>query len=292
MTKEEAIQKASIEFQFLKNNQEWNDDFDVCKKAIQRSGINIQYLSPRLACNKELALLAIEYYKDRQISGIFANSSHTLAYLNESLLDDKKVVMAAIQYSGFEYHYASDRLKSDKEIAMTVVRMDGSNLRLLPYNLKGDKEIVLTAVQKNGSLGNIFQYASDKLKGDKEFILELIKNNLNSLSSIDDHLKNDKEFALQVFRLDAGLVRYFTIPEYNSIEDILNDQGEEFLFSCFDNKSYNLRHFIAIHQNFTPTLEQMNKGLNDKNKEVREVFQLRESEWIAKIEENKLRNII
>ncbi len=49
---------------------------------------------------------------------------------------------------------------------------------------------------------------------------------------------------------------------------------------------------VANHTNFFTTVEQIEIGLKDEDGEVKEIYKLRRDEWIARMEENKLRNTI
>ncbi len=128
--------------------------------------------------------------------------------------------------------------------------------------MKNDKEIVLAAVRQDGST---LYYASDELRQDKEVVLAATVNDVNACF-------------------------YYSLLEgYQDFDEIVEKEGEGFLLSCCNNKDYKTRLQVANHPNFLPTLEQIERGLKDKDEEINQVYQLRQYEWLAKIEENKLR---
>ncbi len=148
---------------------------------------------------------------------------------------------------------------------MIAVQQNGSALQYASDELKNDKEVVMIAVQQNGSA---LYYASDKLKSDKEAVLAATVNNVNACF-------------------------YFSLLEgYQDFDEIVEKESEGFLLSCCNNKDYKTRLQVANHHNFLPTLEQIEIGLKDWDEEVKNVYQLRKDEWLAKIEENNLRNTV
>lgn len=57
--------------------------------------------------------------------------------------------------------------------------------------------------------------------------------------------------------------------------------------------NWKIRLQVTNHPNYFPTLEKIKIGLNDEYDEVKNpTYQLRQDEWFAKIEENKLRSTI
>ncbi len=85
--------------------------------------------------NKEKALKAV------QKSGI------NLFYLSDELKNDKEVVLAAVQETGLALRYASESLKNDKEIVLKAVQENGSTLPDASPHLRCDKEVVLAAIK-------------------------------------------------------------------------------------------------------------------------------------------------
>ncbi len=95
--------------------------------------------------------------------------------------------------------------------------------------MNNNKEVVLAAVQ---------QYASDLIKKDKNMCLMSIRNNDNAC-------------------------KFFLLEGYKSFNEIVEKEGEDFLFSCCNNQIWKIRLQVANHQNFLPTPEQIAIGLKD-----------------------------
>lgn len=70
-------------------------------------------------------------------------------------------------------------------------------------------------------------------------------------------------------RNNSRFCEYSLLEGYQNFDKIIEKEGEEFLFSCW---------IIKI-------------GLKGKE-EIKQIYKLRKDEWVAKIEENKLKNII
>lgn len=108
-----------------------------------------------------------------------------------------------------------------------------------------------------------------------------VQNNCTSIQDMSYKLKKDKEIILIEVKNDI-------LECYKTFEEIVEKEGEEFLFSCWNNEEWQTRLQVANHPNFLPTLEQIEIGLKNWHGEVKEIYQLRQDEWLAKIEENKL----
>ncbi len=127
-----------------------------------------------------------------------------------------------------------------------------------------DEAVVLASVQY---IGTTLRFASNRLREDKEVILTAIQSNT---------------FAC----------KYSLLKGYKKFNDIVEKEVEDFLFSFWNNHNLEARLQVANHPNFLPPLEQIEIGLQDSNRDVRQVYQLRQDEWSSKIEENKLRNTL
>ncbi len=139
-----------------------------------------------------------------------------------------------------------------------------SNFLQLHPEWNNNKEVVLAAVQKSGWA---LEHASDEFRKDKEVILSAIAN-------------------------DRWSIRYSLLKGYQDFDEIVEKEGENFLFSCWDNLDEFVRIHVANHPDFLPNLEQIKIRLEDCSEEVQQVYQLRQDEWLSKMEENKLRNNI
>ena len=175
-----------------------------------------------------------------------------------------------------------------KEEALIKVKEHYWFLRERP-EWNNDKEVAVAAVQKNG--WNL-EYASNKLKNDKEIVLNAVQQWGGALQFASDELKNDKDIILTAVASDIDACDYSLLEGYQNFDDIAEKEGETFLFSCWNSDDDAIRLRVANHPNFLPTLEQLEIGLEDEGDEVQEIYRLRKDEWLAKIEENKLRNTV
>ena len=164
--------------------------------------------------------------------------------------------------SGELFLWESLEWNDDKDIALAIIENSLYHLYYLSPKLQDDEEVVMKSVAK---LGENFQYASERLRSDKSIVLEAVRN---------------YQFAYE----------HSLLYGYQYFNAIVKKEGEEFLFSCYKNRYYDLRLEVANHPNFLPTVEQIEQGLNDKDKDVQSVYQLRKDEWLAKMEANKLVN--
>lgn len=173
-----------------------------------------------------------------------------------------------------------------------------------------NKEVVLMTVQQDYMA---LRFASDELKNDKDIALAAIQKNYLALNYISDELLGNKELAIAAIQLDGNALQYF----YNKLE---NDA--DLLFSFWNHKDWEIRLRVANHpkfihtkeqieigikdsktnsvykkrklywesvkEDFIPTIEQIEIGLNHQELDVRELYRLRQDEWVAKIEESKL----
>lgn len=285
MTKEDALNKSKIDRDFLKKEMEWKNDKDVVMAAIQCNGQSLQYVSDELRNDKEVVLQAI-----------FHPNPNILKYVSNELKDDKEVVMIGVK-NGAALQYASNRLKDDKEV-------------------------VLKAVKTNG---NALKYASSRLKDDEEIAECAIRQYLLAFRHASLNLRRNKELCLRIAQKDISFVNLLVADGYKEFRDIVKNAGTQFLLGCWDNKDWSLRLQVAHHPEYLPTKEQREKGerslpyvyqvyharkpyweacdpnflpsifqieyyLQSNKEEVRRIYELRKDEWLAKMEEQKLKN--
>lgn len=93
-------------------------------------------------------------------------------------------------------------------------------------------------------------------------------------------------------KTDSDILQYSTLKGYQNFDEIVKKEGEDFLFSCWNNIDWKTRLCVANHPNYLPTLKQIKAGLNDDVIKVKDVYQLRQDEWISKMEGNKLEDNI
>ncbi len=154
-----------------------------------------------------------------------------------------------------------------------------------------NKDIVLLVVQ---SCGLDIQYAKGKALNNINIIKTAINNNPMALQYAPIFARKDKVFILQAATLNDEACKFSLLEGYQTFDEIVEKEGEGFLFSCYKNDSIIIKLQVATHSNFIPTLDQLKYGLSlgFYDQPVRDIYQLRKDESLAKIEENKLKCLI
>ena len=140
--------------------------------------------------------------------------------LNERLNSNKQYVIQAIGDT-LSFKNINNTLKNDREVVLTAVRKRGRYLREVSEDYKNDKEVVLAAIESYSI--NVLQYASPELKNDKEVVLAAIKTSHGkALQYASPELKNDKEVVLAAIKQDAGSLQYASEELKNDKEIVLS----------------------------------------------------------------------
>jgi hypothetical protein len=126
-----------------------------------------------------------------------------LCYADDTLKDDREVVLAAVSTAGGALENAADRLKADREVVLAAVSNEPDALQYASDTLKADREVVLAAVS---NYGDVLEYADDALKADREVVLVAVSNYGFALRYADDTLKADREVVLAAVSNDANVL--------------------------------------------------------------------------------------
>ena len=99
-------------------------DRNLILEAIKNDGLrdegsNIEYANKRLLNDKKFILRALDY------------SSYILEYTPPKINDDKDIILKAVQSMGSAVQYASDKLKKNKKIGLKSVQMEGTAIQFL-----------------------------------------------------------------------------------------------------------------------------------------------------------------
>ena len=134
-------------------------------------------------------------------------SGMALEYASESLRNNEKIVLAAVNATGQALEYASENLKN-KAVVLAAVSSHGAALEFASVDLKKDKEIVLAAVSNHGAA---LEFASVDLKKDKEIVLVAVKKVPDNIRFVGDNtLLDDIDIASAVLLKDPHLKNYFS----------------------------------------------------------------------------------
>ncbi len=172
--------------------------------------------------------------------------------------DNERIVLAALEHNPMAMEYISSRLKQDKNFVKLVIDDDPWNFTYIDSFLKEDKSIVMQAIEIDGEI----------------------------LRTLSPSLRKDKDIVLTAIRSDSCACLYSLLEEYKDFNEVIKNEGESFLFSCWNNFNEDVKLQVANHPNFLPTQEQIETILEDQyqSQEVKKVYQLRKNEWLAKIE--------
>lgn len=146
-TNEKALKYAS------KNLQ---DDKEIVKEAIKKGYNAFEYASKTLKEDKDFILELIEI-----------NPWVLHWTINTPINDDKEVIIKALKYdkpTGNILHNANESLKNDKELIMIAVKKNGVNICFASEDLKNDKEVALTALKNNDLVDLVIKFLGNQLK--------------------------------------------------------------------------------------------------------------------------------
>jgi len=201
-------------------------DRNVALQEVQKSGGKaIAYLDPQLYWDRELVWTAVQSYghalgyvsghlpRYNKLHGQARSRRHALQLHNNPLVDDREIVLSALQNSAQNSHgntsssntssvleFASGRLQGDKAIVMQAVKQAGHALRFASRTLRNDKQIVLAAVL---NCGNTLMYASHNLQNDPEIVQTALATcrvphlNKRTMPSMDSIPFSETYFLLQ-----------------------------------------------------------------------------------------------
>lgn len=201
-------------------------------------------------------------------------------------IKNEKMAIDIIQHTG---GWALEHLvtfQNNKKVVLEAVKSYGRSIEFASQNLKFDYLIVFAATQQDGQA---FQYASDELKNNKALVLKLLPYHGYILEYVSDELKKDKEVVLLATQYCSYASKFSLLIGYQNFDEIVEKEGEDFLFSCINNNVWYTRHLIVKHPNFYPNEATIGILLKDKSVDVLEIVKLRILDWFAKVEENKIK---
>jgi hypothetical protein len=137
-----------------------------------------------------------------------------LIEIDSDYMNDKEIVLAAVQSNSRMLKFASEEMKNDMDVGLKVGSLEyiGDKLKNnkeflfkaaemkyfdeLEHEFMSERDFVLKIVQLNGKL---LKSASKALRDDREIVLEAVKNS-NSLQFASERLRNDEEIALECIK--------------------------------------------------------------------------------------------
>ena len=76
-----------------------------------------------------------------------AQNGLALEYANDTLKNDKEVVLTAVRSKGYALKWASDALRADREVVLAAVAQNVGALEWASYAFGADREVVLAVAQ-------------------------------------------------------------------------------------------------------------------------------------------------
>ncbi len=213
-------------------------------------------------------------------------ASSNLSFLSDcsEWCNDKDIVLENMKILVTSVQYASSELQNDKEFMMQVIAHYGGNIKYASNILKNDKELALIATS---NWGYALEHIAKKLKDDYDVVLAAVQEHGFALADASERLRSNKFIILTAIQSDIDACSESLLEGYQNFDEIVEKEGEDFLFACCNNVDLNVKLRVANHPNFLPTIEQIAIGLDDLEK-IKQIYEMRQDEWLAKIEERQL----
>jgi len=185
----------------------------------------------------------IDYILYKNKKNIVINENYTdaiLKYINDKILEDRKMVLEIVKYHGNVLEYVQNDFQNDKEVVYEAVKQNRYALNYASKEIKKDKEFILKLIKTHGeqlkqekesnneekikyaaeSHGTLLNYIDISLKQDINFIQEAIKLNPSIVVSIPLGLQTDKKFILKQLKDNKEIYEYL-ISRFKNDQDIL-----------------------------------------------------------------------
>ena len=181
--------------------------------------------------------------------------------LSSFFLDDREVVMTAVQNFGCAIEYADESLRKDGEIVIASVLCCGCALQFVDPLFKANSEIVLTAVRNDGLS---LEFAHPSLRADRNIVLEAVRRHGDALGYADSILASDREIVMEAVRNNGLSIRYasgLTSDKKIAMEALSND-ADAFMYLDDALKSdrefvlHAMRHNISLFSHAEETVRQ------------------------------------
>lgn len=155
------------------------DDEEIMIEFVKKGPFGLDKASERLRLDKAFNLRALNH-------GVYYHHN-----IHKSLLNDRDIVLKAMQIHPHEFEHIPEQFKADREIVLTVVSREGgygSYIKDCPLEMRDDPELIKAAVKDNE--WNI-KHASPRLLADRYFLAEIIYENPSSFSKIPEDMQRD-----------------------------------------------------------------------------------------------------
>lgn len=146
-----------------------------------------------MANNKEVMLAAVR------------NNGKALKYASDELSNNKEVVLAAVRNNVEALEYASDELSVDIEVVMQAIINKPAAIQFIGEDMLDSeyKQVVLVAV---GHDGDVLEHVSEEIGKDPEVVARALSNKREALRFVDVETPNYKDFVISVVKEDPFLI--------------------------------------------------------------------------------------
>lgn len=220
----------------LKNNE------NIVLAAVSNYGNALRYASDNIRSKRNIVLVSaknrcsVQYIpvsflnNDEEIVSIILDrpneTKYSLELGNESIRNNREIVMKAVRKNGLNLAFANPLLQNDLELVEVAAKQHFLALSYTQFNLFDIKDLIFEIFKRyqfqwyykvHNSTINSSKYsllaaiyfnvhnwhkADDKYKNDKELILFAININSNSYDFATEHLKQDREIVLAAIKHD------------------------------------------------------------------------------------------
>lgn len=176
------------------------DEYQFVLKHIQAAPVFfVKNMAASFRSDKDMMLLAV------------STRGETLEYADESLKNDREVVLAALQNNPCSIHFSF--LLHDKDIALAAVAVKVKHIyfrhayEYLPNDLKDDKDVVEAAIDSN----SVFRQLPTRWRNDKSIVMRALSNGMGLDDFRSSTLFYDKEFLVEILPNHTHFIRF--LPE-------------------------------------------------------------------------------
>jgi|GEM_PF-4439127 len=214
-----AIKQTIKAFQFVPETYKSDPEFflvaiEEALKEVSENGLEFEFLSPELQCNKNICLAAIKekieafqfipaaYKSDPEFCLVAIKyNAHVFAHISEDLKNNEEFRLDAIQINHWVFAYLPRKDQLDKKFCVAALNRNSWVFDLIPRELL-DKEICLVAVKQYSWR---FQEIPEVYRSDSDICLAVIASDPNIFISIPDCLKNNKEFCFKALETNSAV---------------------------------------------------------------------------------------
>lgn len=170
-----------------------------------------------------------------------------------------------------EFIQLEESLLNDKEVIIRILKSNNDLFEYVPTFFKDDIEVAYTAIQRNGYP---FVYASERLQNDRTYVLEAAKNGIGeNYQYLSDNFKNDLEIATLALNHDPyGMIDFITDKLKNHYEFMLlaiSKCGDVAAFECSEdllsNKDFVLKAIEICPNSYMSLQPSENSLAKDKD---------------------------